>query len=550
MENIDHLFIEQAEYLEDQDFNLWTLDHPSFSSYLTKLSGPGAKLIVGPRGSGKTTILLSALSKINQLKNKHAVYINFKKSLSLEPFYRGNLNPSFFFNQWLLAKTLIAILESTDNKINDSKLKISRDLVNKLENGTSSIEPSEVLSYEDIFLACDNLLNAKDAERLIVLMDDAAHAFSSEQQRDFFDFFRSIKSKRLSPKAAIYPGVTVFSPAFQVGHDAENIDIWIDPVSPEYISFLRNVLKKRLPDEIFKKFNENAGLIELIAYSSFGIPRNFLNLIRDICDNTSNKNITSKNALDAITKSCKRSDELFISLKFKLSRYSNYVQTGRKFFENVIKEIKQYNKEKDLLKQSITLAIKIPIDDNLLRVIGFLEYSGLIFPFQSDVSRGEKGTFARFYISISHLVESNAIVVSKGKKIDSFVQALKSRNAHEFTRVSHDTLLKGVDTSNGFQLALSPCAKCNTPRLNESSKFCHSCGAPLTEASMFYELIDKDISNLPLTAHRVRKIKENSQLKTIKDILNDLDYQQLRSVPQIGDFWAKRIYGYAEEYIS
>jgi hypothetical protein len=67
---------------------------------------------------------------------------------------------------------------------------------------------------------------------------------------------------------------------------------------------------------------------------------------------------------------------------------------------------------------------------------------------------------------------------------------------------------------------------------------------------VFYELIEKDISVLPLTSHRVRTIKENSSLRTVKDILNDIDHKKLRSVPQIGEFWAKRIYEHAEEYIS
>ncbi len=77
-----------------------------------------------------------------------------------------------------------------------------------------------------------------------------------------------------------------------------------------------------------------------------------------------------------------------------------------------------------------------------------------------------------------------------------------------------------------------------------------NCGAQLKTISSFESIVSKDISVLALTRNRVKTIKEHSQLSTIKDILMDHEFKELRSVHMIGPVWAKRIYGYAEESIS
>src|SRR5436190_17566170 len=83
-----NLFVEQAEYLERERFEEWTTEHPDEEVILRKLTQGGAKLLTGPRGCGKTTLLLKAYSRM--LRPGYAalpVYVNFKASLKLEPLY-------------------------------------------------------------------------------------------------------------------------------------------------------------------------------------------------------------------------------------------------------------------------------------------------------------------------------------------------------------------------------------------------------------------------------------------------------------------------------
>src|SRR5689334_14784417 len=110
------LFIEQAEYIETDKFREWTIDHPDEEIIVRKLSQAGAKLITGPRGCGKTTLLLKAFHKLKEEPRHQTlpVYVNFKSSLKLEPFYTTHANASFLFQQWLLYKIYAGIYEVLD----------------------------------------------------------------------------------------------------------------------------------------------------------------------------------------------------------------------------------------------------------------------------------------------------------------------------------------------------------------------------------------------------------------------------------------------------
>jgi hypothetical protein len=49
-------FIEQAEYLKEDAFAALSATHPDEKSIVRRLSIAGAKLLVGPRGCGKTDL--------------------------------------------------------------------------------------------------------------------------------------------------------------------------------------------------------------------------------------------------------------------------------------------------------------------------------------------------------------------------------------------------------------------------------------------------------------------------------------------------------------
>jgi predicted AAA+ superfamily ATPase len=118
------IFTEQAEYLSGALFRKWSISHQNESEIIRKLTQAGAKLITGPRGCGKTTLMLKAYNRL--LKGSGStgfpVYVNFKSSLKLEPLYKNNTNAAYWFNQWVLMKILLGIYETLDELSNDSVL--------------------------------------------------------------------------------------------------------------------------------------------------------------------------------------------------------------------------------------------------------------------------------------------------------------------------------------------------------------------------------------------------------------------------------------------
>jgi hypothetical protein len=86
------------------------------TAIIRRLSVGGAKLLVGPRGCGKTTLMLKAY--YGMLRDRHAntlpVYVNFKLSLKLEPLYIKTPNAAFWFRLWLTLKIYEGLFESIE----------------------------------------------------------------------------------------------------------------------------------------------------------------------------------------------------------------------------------------------------------------------------------------------------------------------------------------------------------------------------------------------------------------------------------------------------
>jgi hypothetical protein len=557
------MFVEQAEYINPDDFGRWVVEHPQEDTIVKKLISPGAKLITGPRGCGKTTLLLKSLH-VALRKNVLAVYVNYKTSLKMEPLYRKNVNAPFWFLQWMLLKVYKGVYESLDlTGAEDSGKYLSvtrvevRKTIRLIEDGlVEKITEGATVSLDNLQEELEEITRVNDFSRCVLLLDDAAHAFSPEQQEDFFDFFRKVKNRNISPKAAIYPGVTAFSPSFHVGHDAEEISVWLNPAKDNYISFMKSLLRKRLPDDVFIRLQENDALLKLLIYAANGIPRYLLNMVNSIAfgdeyggDGLFEINLSRKSTISAIEENYNNARDVYTSLKFKLPIYKDFIGKGEYFFDKIIELVKEYNRGGEVDRQSTMIGIKNPIEPEVSKVLGFLEYAGLLCPV-GDSKRGSKGVYELFALNNSAIIDRNVFFSSRAINTQNYVSAFEARPGHLYPRVTTETIFNSREISSLFELSLPPCHKCKTPRINEDAKFCINCGSELTSISVFEGIVNQDISVLPLTERRIAAIKENCKIRKIKDILMDHDRRQLRSVPMIGKIWAKRIANYAEEQFA
>lgn len=555
--SLEQVFVEQAEYLEDQSFNEWHAQHPDESKILRKLTQGGAKLISGPRGCGKTTLMLKGFhSMLSSSDAAFPVYVNYKRSLSIEPLYKSGTDGTYWFNQWVLLKIYLGIYDTLRRLGSSLELSISQEEARRAASLLEMSNASQVsLRYLSVPSLEEDLLRATEKlsrTRCVLLLDDAAHAFSVDQQRDFFDFFRQIKSQHISPKAAVYPGVTNYSSSFHVGHDAEQIDVWIKPDREEYLDFMRSFVATRFPPALTATMFSSDSL-DLLSFASFGVPRTLLNMLHELSIEKDGElvgiNLNRTDVLKAIKQSFANTRKLFTSLSTKLPIYRSFIDTGELILTNSVALVKAYNKGKPAERQSVSIALATDeLSHELSKVFSLFQYAGLCIPKDELVSRGEKGRFQIFSLHYAALVDANALIGSKSLSVSEYVVAFSKRNAHEFTRTKAASLI-GAE-KDPFTLSLPPCSACQTPRVFEDAKFCARCGTPLTAPSTYLALMNADIDKLPLTKTRIDKIREQSSIRKIKDIMYDQEHRALLGVDRIGSYWAARIVALAEEFVE
>lgn len=556
------IFTEQAEYLSGSSFEKWSISHQNEADTLRKLTQAGAKLITGPRGCGKTTLMLKAFNKLSSSKNGNGfpVYVNFKSSLKLEPLYKNNTNAAYWFNQWVMLKVVNGIYVTLiEMGFVDDFFRLSKDQTSKnielLEMGRIDLlnDKEDQITLNDIHAVADEICDKVGKTRFILLLDDAGHAFSTEQQKDFFEFYRQIKSKRISPKAAVYPGVINYSSSFHIGHDAEEIDVWVKPNSDGYLDFMHSLLASRFDSSIFSSLKAEENLLNLMCFAAYGIPRALLNMISSICVEGENEevsvNINAKNTLKVIKNSYDSTYGIYDSLKIKLPMYRNFIDTGSNFYEQILKIVKEFNKGAEVGKQSSIIAIKRPVSAELEKVIGFFQYAGLLSP-NGISNRGGKGVYELYEVHYAAIIDRNIFFSSRAINSEKYIEAFLNRPNHHYPRHSESSLMPEENLEKAFALALPPCEVCKSPRVSDHAKFCMECGAKLKDASIFEDIVNQDIKCLPITKNRADSIKDNSKIRKIKDILMDHDNKELRKVNMIGPHWAERIRNYAEEFIA
>ena len=557
-------FIEQAEYIDRQKFNSLAAEHPYESDIKKKIMGGGAKLLIGPRGCGKSTLMLKAYYGLldDDALNTIPIYVNFKLALKMEPYYVNGPNASYWFRAWLVLKIFHALWNAILEKKDDIRIpegfpeqgniELS---INALEANSAQGEKIGQFSTSYLCKMIDAVISENNMRRCVVLIDDAAHSFSENQQEDFFDLFREIKSKSISPKAAIYPGITSNSANFHVGHDAEQIDAWVKPLGVDYEAFMLELAKKRFEGTGVDFVNSNEDEIVFLAYAAFGIPRGFLSMLRPIFSSPeshlgSNGKLNKSKVLKLSRLGRDMSHAVYDSLDTKLPSYESYMENGTHIYRAILSKIKEFNRGKPLEKQGMQFAIKHPVGSDLEKIVGFLQYSGLILPTDSSL-KGDEGRFSHFQVHIGDLTTENILVGSRTKSIESFLSVIRAPMRQAWPRLTSRSLFDAANvTVDDFTLALPLCLVCEAPRSNPDAKFCSNCGSQLKPSSIYEALVKNDISVLRLSPEMERRIKANSHIKRIRDVLTDSSKETLHSIPYIGKVRAKTIVGHAEEYVS
>ncbi len=373
----------RAEDLSPDELQQWTVLTDRERTVLAKLESPGQRLLIGPRGSGKSTYL--KLAYYDALKGEAVlpVYVSYSRSISLEPEFRRNPNALALFRQWLLAQIIagaaavLADIGSVDVGTDDAQaLATAEAMVTAIEGRRLGDAPSTDFALTPTLQLLERLAKSAGRKRIILLLDDAAHAFSSEQQREFFEVFGALKSRTVSAKAAVYPGVTSYTPRFHVGHDAQLVDVWLRPDDADYLEMMREVAQRRVSAEDFDKLLRREGVLDYLALASFGLPRTFILLVSQVLEASDERRLTASKTLSdtAIGDAADTALKVFESLQDKLPRYRNFVNVGRELVDRSVGAIREYNERRSEADapRATTILLQRPLAAEIERVLGFL----------------------------------------------------------------------------------------------------------------------------------------------------------------------------------
>lgn len=192
-------FEERSDYIEESDLELWNVSNPHFENIQRELLGVGARLIVGPRGTGKTHQMKIAYNKCVKDPNRPiAIFISFNKYYRLEPFLTKAPNAIQIFHTWVLCKVLLGcyaylkesktenfqLSESEKASISETKLKeFEQKAESPFSHELKSDELISKLSVSMVISIIDNMINRLNKKRAVLMLDDAALTLTPDYLR-------------------------------------------------------------------------------------------------------------------------------------------------------------------------------------------------------------------------------------------------------------------------------------------------------------------------------------------------------------------------------
>ncbi len=568
---VEQLYEERADHLELETFPNNTALTDDSEDWIRSLTGTGAKLLVGPRGCGKTHLMRFAFTQcIAYPDHPLAVYTNLNRYYTLEPLLRRRPDAMSTFYVWVLANIVVGLHESVEAykaASNDQSIDIGcllefdhtnvRDLIGAFERshplGPQLEAVAGSLSIDRVKLLLIRSADAFKRRRVVLLLDDAALTLTPEYLSHFFDIYRALKASRIAPKASVYPGTTEYGPNFHAGHEADTVFVWKRVTDQNYLTFMHDIGAKRFPD--LAQIPED--IRSLLAYSAFGIPRAYMTLVRSYLKHQKSMT-TSQSAFNAtLEEFIEDRMREYTTLREKKPQFSSIVDVGKRLFDGMVSSVVEANQ---LLLDEKTRQLNIGIDASgvddkpyVKRMLLLLQEVGLVYG-RSAVSHGDRD-YQRYVPHVAAL-QSQRAFARKGAFSPKFaIEMLCRPDEKHPVRRSMSTLLDAA-TLDGLGLDLPNCLNCQTKRV-EGAKYCFHCGEKLTDESTYDRLMLAALADVPgLTQWQRDKLSNwESVPKTVGEFIALQDPgTALRTIPRVGKVRAKTIIdavqAFLDEYLS
>ena len=401
-------FYLRTESIKQEDILKLSVVNSSDLNIINALKSSDPCLLEGSRGTGKSFLMRVAELEIEaESDSSITVFVPFNMSSLI------NTEDHLQFYHWMLAKTLkflvnklrkkgivvsniTANLLSNDANENDADVEKSlKDIVKLFEDsykGKSQIDISALPDIEDVKEAIEAICEENSLDRVYFFFDEAAHVFRPEQQRQFFNLFKDLRSPYITCNAAIYPGVTYFGDSFELTHDCTYKKLERNIKDTDYLQYFKDIVFKQSDEKLRDDIDRNRDLFNTLAFSSGGNPRMLLKTLQDIAKfNTSSVN--------AVIKSFYREQiwQEHTELGEKYKGHQGVIDWGRDFLENtVIPTIETYNnnrKGKGIDESTIYFWMHKDSPEAVKEALRLLTYTGIIRKVDSSVraTRAELG---------------------------------------------------------------------------------------------------------------------------------------------------------------
>lgn len=496
------------------------------------LKGRNPTILVGSRGVGKSFLLRVAQKELldNFDKNRiFPIYISFVRSSLLQS------SDVEQFKHWMLARICAGVIRSLSK---EGLLGVVSRSVSILAGGGVSADPtaqtkieqiaeayeetwkqnsapvdtSELPSIDDFRESIEDIAELLKIERFVLFIDEAAHIFLPEQQRQFFTLYRDLRSHCLTCNAAVYPGVTSYGETFQPVHDATMLSIERDVLSQSYVDNMREIVEKQADSTVLSAIAQSGRNFATLAYASTGNPRLLLKTL------TRTPKMNSSQINDVI-KNFYRTEiwSEHSTLSEKYSGHKAIIDWGRDFIETYVIPEARFKNEQYLSTAGKSVSsgtsaffwVHRDTPEIVKEALRVLAYTGIVVEYGSGIKASRSEIGKRYLVNLGCLFSQEQAPASTAFEI---AKALAPKRMTEYgaNHSSYKSLVdrEVSDSQNKVALAL--------------------------EAQLA-----KPISVLDITPWQKEKLTELG-LTTVGDILGATE-KKLKEASYVGDVRARRM---------
>lgn len=491
------------------------------------IKSPSPTVLVGSRGVGKSFLLKVAEAELlHSFKGDKVlpVYVTFNKSsLIYSP------DPMQFLH-WMIARLCTRLLRylrklgflatppsaisvlSGGNFDSSAKSKVESILdafENSWKNPEASIDLAGLPTVDDLRDAIEEICEDLGIRRINFLIDEAAHIFRPEQQRQFFTLFRDLRTSFISCNAAVYPGVTSFGDIFQPVHDATFKTIDRSVLADDYTSKMREIVEKQLEadSDLLSAISRHGQNFAVLAFAANGNPRILLKTVARA------PRITAQQINETIREYYRTeiwSEHSLLSEKYP--GHTALIDWGRKFIEQeVLPGLKQKNTQYLEADKSTTCFFWLHRDCPypVKEALRLLAYTGIVTEHAQGIkaTRSEIGT--RYAVNLGCLFSLEPTPASTAFAIAKNLTP-KRMTEYGMNHPIYDELINAV------------------PEFGEADM-----------SEVLKRELEKSINVLDLTNWQKQKLAEMN-LQKIGDVLSATE-DKLKEAKYVGDVRSRRM---------